>query len=159
MRHKKSNALHSRLLNLFRQPSFWLVTLLGNTALFSSTFIVFYLERDVNLKMQSPLDALWWAVSTITTVGYGDVLPITTAGKIIGILLMLLGTALFASYTALFAGALLSSDIGQMKQDIDKLEKIESDIKEDEASLEELLMKLQKTLERRRLDREPETKK
>ncbi len=45
-------------------------------------------------------DALWWAVSTITTVGYGDTFPVTPAGRGIAALLMVTGIALFGMLTA-----------------------------------------------------------
>jgi voltage-gated potassium channel len=38
--------------------------------------------------------ALWWAVTTVTTVGYGDVVPVTTAGRLVGAALMLTGLSL-----------------------------------------------------------------
>jgi voltage-gated potassium channel len=45
-------------------------------------------------------DALWWAASTVTTVGYGDRYPVTTEGRVIAVLLMLVGIALVGSITA-----------------------------------------------------------
>ncbi|WP_349827108.1 potassium channel family protein [Brevibacterium litoralis] len=49
-------------------------------------------------------DALWWAVVTTTTVGYGDLYPITTGGKIVAVVLMMVGIALIGSVTAGLAG-------------------------------------------------------
>ncbi|MFC1665452.1 potassium channel family protein [Pseudomonadota bacterium] len=40
--------------------------------------------------------AMWWAVATLTTVGYGDVAPITPYGKIIGAIFMIFGLGMFA---------------------------------------------------------------
>jgi voltage-gated potassium channel len=51
---------------------------------------------------------LWWSFSTATNTGYGDIIPMTFAGKILGILLMLMGMALFAMYTGLFAEVILT---------------------------------------------------
>ena len=48
-------------------------------------------------------DALWWAVATVTTVGYGDTYPSTAAGRGVGVALMLLGIALFGLLTASLA--------------------------------------------------------
>jgi len=44
--------------------------------------------------------ALWWAMTTITTVGYGDLVPVTTGGRIVGAGLMVVGTAIFGLVTA-----------------------------------------------------------
>jgi voltage-gated potassium channel len=48
-------------------------------------------------------DALWWAVSTITTVGYGDKVPVTGAGRGVAVVLMLTGIAVFGAVTASIA--------------------------------------------------------
>lgn len=45
-------------------------------------------------------DALWWAVVTITTIGYGDIIPTTPQGKVLGALVGLLGTVLFMVFVA-----------------------------------------------------------
>jgi voltage-gated potassium channel len=50
--------------------------------------------------IQTYPDALWWAVSTITTVGYGDVYPKTPAGRGVAVVLMLVGISLFGLVTA-----------------------------------------------------------
>ena len=45
-------------------------------------------------------DGLWWALQTITTVGYGDVTPTTTAGRLVGVVMMLQGVAFMVIVTA-----------------------------------------------------------
>ena len=42
----------------------------------------------------------WWAITTLTTVGYGDVVPVTTAGRTVGAVLMLTGLALIPTTTS-----------------------------------------------------------
>jgi voltage-gated potassium channel len=62
----------------------------------------FSLAEDVGKghRIDSFFDALWWSTATITTVGYGDVFPITTAGRIVGGVTMVVGISTFAIVTA-----------------------------------------------------------
>lgn len=48
-------------------------------------------------------DAIWWAISTITTVGYGDRYPVTTEGRVVAALLMIAGVGLFGTLLATLA--------------------------------------------------------
>ena len=64
-------------------------------------------ERTTGGSIQSFPDALWWAMATITTVGYGDIVPVTTAGRAIGFVLMLGGIAFFSGLTANLASLLV----------------------------------------------------
>lgn len=53
--------------------------------------------------IRSAPDAAWWAISTITTVGYGDVVPVTPAGRAIAAVLMIAGVALFTTFSGFLA--------------------------------------------------------
>jgi voltage-gated potassium channel len=57
---------------------------------------------------------MWWAIQTVTTVGYGDVVPGSTAGKVIASFLMLGGLSLFAVVT----GAITSAFVAQRQKDL-----------------------------------------
>ncbi len=67
-------------------------------------------EHGANKAVENPFDALWWGVVTLTTVGYGDVTPVTTEGRIAAMALMLLGIGLFGAITATITSYLLSRD-------------------------------------------------
>jgi len=69
--------------------------------------VVASVEGGENASIQSFPDALWWAVVTITTVGYGDMVPVTVAGRAIGFILMLGGIAFFGGVTANLASYLV----------------------------------------------------
>lgn len=62
----------------------------------------FTLAEDVGAdgRVHSFFDALWWSSTTITTVGYGDVYPVTAAGRLIGAATMVVGISTFAVVTA-----------------------------------------------------------
>jgi voltage-gated potassium channel len=65
----------------------------------SGSIVIFHLESgQPDSQINSRLDAAWWAVSTITTVGYGDMVPVTDAGKIMAIFFMLFGLAVLAIF-------------------------------------------------------------
>jgi voltage-gated potassium channel len=58
--------------------------------------------------IESPIDGIWWAWVTVTTVGYGDVVPATTQGRLFASLVILMGIGLFAMLTATFAAFFIS---------------------------------------------------
>jgi voltage-gated potassium channel len=69
---------------------------------------VFYeLERGVNPSLHSFTDALWWAITTLSTVGYGDMYPVTPAGRLVAIVTMVLGVGVLGTLAASLAAGLL----------------------------------------------------
>ena len=66
-------------------------------------------EVGINEAVASPLDALWWGVTTLTTVGYGDVTPVTTEGRVAAAVLMLLGISLCSAITATVTSFMLAT--------------------------------------------------
>nr|XP_027196700.1 uncharacterized protein LOC113791163 [Dermatophagoides pteronyssinus] len=59
-------------------------------------YVAFLVERDTNDNFNSIADAMWWAIVTLSTVGYGDRVPVTWVGKIISTMFTILGVAIFA---------------------------------------------------------------
>jgi voltage-gated potassium channel len=55
--------------------------------------------------------ACWWAAQTVSTVGYGDHVPVTTAGQIVGVLVMLFGIALVPAITSLIVAVFLNQQM------------------------------------------------
>ena len=105
-----------RLWLLAQQPVFIVLTVVGNFMVAMSSLLLYHFEHGINPRINSWLDTLWWAVATVTTVGYGDISPVTTIGKVIGIFMMIVGTALFWCYTAMFAGAIMASEAQEIKK-------------------------------------------
>jgi voltage-gated potassium channel len=66
-------------------------------------------ETSPNANILSAEDAIWWSVSTITTVGYGDKFPVTTEGRIIAMALMIAGVGLFGTLSGIIASHLLGA--------------------------------------------------
>ena len=66
--------------------------------------VIYFLERDVQPDVFGSIPAAaWWALATLTTVGYGDVVPLTPMGKVFGGVAMLLGVCMFALPIAIIA--------------------------------------------------------
>jgi len=72
--------------------------------LFLASVSVYFLERDVQpATFGSVPAALWWAIATLTTVGYGDVVPITPLGRVVAAVVMICGLGVFGLWTGILA--------------------------------------------------------
>ena len=92
------------------------VLVVGVLAVFMSSVLMVLFERGAAGGQINDLgDALWWAVETVATVGYGDVVPVTAEGKAVAVFLMLVGIALFGMLTASVA-AYFVEDTAQREQ-------------------------------------------
>ena len=94
-----------RYLEVFTSVPFIVLTCVGNGFILLISVIIYFVEQNHGIKTFG--DALWWSFATVTTVGYGDVVPTTIPGRFFGILAMIGGTGIFACYTAIFAGAFI----------------------------------------------------
>lgn len=75
-----------------------------------SSVAVLNFETDPASNIKTPEDAIWWAVSTLSTVGYGDKYPVTLEGRVTAVLLMTCGIGLIGIYTASVASFFLAED-------------------------------------------------
>lgn len=68
---------------------------------------IYYFERDAQPEaFQSIIHSMWWSLVTLTTVGYGDVYPITLGGRIFTFFVLMIGMSIVAIPAGLFASAL-----------------------------------------------------
>ncbi len=87
--------------------------------LLMASVVMYFLERDAQPEAFSSVPAtMWWGVATLTTVGYGDIYPITAYGKLLGGIIAILGVGLFA----LPAGIIASGFVEEIEND--KLSKL-----------------------------------
>lgn len=73
--------------------------------------VAYSVEEGETGSITSFADALWWALATVTTVGYGDAVPVTNAGRAIGFVLMIEGIGFFGALTANLASILVRGDV------------------------------------------------
>ncbi len=93
-----------RLLNLiiFSQDSFPVAMALVCALIFTFGLAGYAFEHAVNPAFATLDDSLWWAVVTLTTVGYGDIVPMTGGGRIIAVLNMIFGVLIYSLVIANF---------------------------------------------------------
>ena len=82
----------------------------------AAAFSVLAIEfRVPQSQIQGVSDALWWALSTVTTVGYGDVVPSTPLGRIIGMLLMVAGIGVMATLISQVSATVVESRLTRVR--------------------------------------------
>ena len=117
---------------------------------------VFYLAEP---QIKTIEDGIWWALVTITTVGYGDIAPLTTLGRLVAGTLMFVGLGLIATVTAIVSAKFIANYVDhhtnddvlekleELEDEIEKIEQIESNVvgklKELEEEIDELNKKIQ----------------
>ncbi|OAN46612.1 potassium transporter Kef [Paramagnetospirillum marisnigri] len=69
----------------------------------ASSTLLYFAERSVNPGFKSVSDAMWWSIVTLSTLGYGDVVPTTVLGKLLGSVVAVLGLCMFALPASILA--------------------------------------------------------
>lgn len=90
------------------QGAFTTVLLLAMLLVIFSSISILQFETDPNSNIRTAEDAIWWSYVTITTVGYGDKFPVTTEGRIVGVILMTAGVGLFGTFSGFISSWFLS---------------------------------------------------
>lgn len=84
-------------------------------------------ETGIEANIKTAEDAVWWSITTITTVGYGDKYPTTVEGRFIAVILMISGVGLFGTLSGLiasyFLGSQEQSDTNKILAEIQTLQK------------------------------------
>jgi voltage-gated potassium channel len=95
-----------------------------------------------NAQITNLVDAFWWVSATVTTVGYGDVVPVTEAGRLMGIVLMFVGISIIGTFISALGARLVGSRLRKQEtlehsttsliikkiNDIENLEKYEVEL-------------------------------
>src|SRR5262245_770412 len=88
-------------------------------------------------------DALWWGYVTATTVGYGDYYPVTTGGRLAGLIMLTVGVGLFATFSGFLANAFLSPQRRKSAETTPELAEIKALLDQQDATTTQLRAKLE----------------
>jgi voltage-gated potassium channel len=119
---KATKVLAQFILNRRAESAFLAVSLVSILLLVVSSIAVLQFESLPESNIKTAQDAVWWSITTITTVGYGDKFPITAEGRLIASLLMVCGVGLFGTLSGFIASWFLEP--GREKQDAELTELI-----------------------------------
>lgn len=125
--------------HLFGRRKFHYTALVASAVVILGALGMYVVESGQNRAVGSFGDALWWSIVTATTVGYGDLSPITTEGRVIAVVLMLTGIGVIGIFTATIASMFLEQDRHPAESVTERLDAIEE--------------KLDRLLTRQQLDR------
>ena len=143
-KYDQSSSVMNKTVSLFIASG--LIILLG-------TIVTYNVESQVpNSKIKTLLDALWWCVATVTTVGYGDIVPVSNIGRVVALFYMFFGISMIAILLSVITNTFYKRrfekeerenrehDINNLKNE---LMKMLSDIEEKQAKCIDLVTKLQ----------------
>jgi voltage-gated potassium channel len=117
----------------------WVMPLALLIVAFAAIFAWRFEAAESGAQVNSLGDALWWAIATVTTVGYGDVVPKSAEGRIAGVVLMLVGITVFGWLTAALASLFVENDEAAVDEELHrKLDEIAQRLSTIEAHLEDL---------------------
>ena len=102
--------------NLRPRTAVMLIAVSTTVIVAGSTVVAWTFDRR---DFGSPGEALWWSLQTVTTVGYGDIVPESRRGQVIGGVVMLVGIAASAVLTALVTSALFETVLRRQRADED----------------------------------------
>ncbi len=97
-------------------------TLLFGSVLMGGVAVLHFESQGEHPSIQTAFDAIWWAVTTITTVGYGDTYPVSQGGRNVGLAMMFVGITLFSINSALLSSWLINSLNRRKKHEVDNAE-------------------------------------
>ncbi len=103
------NDAMGRFYRAFRLAKEELALFFGATIvlLYLAAIGIYYCEREAQPEVfRSVFSSLWWAVTTLTTVGYGDVYPVTLAGRVFTFIVLMIGLGVVAIPSGIVASAL-----------------------------------------------------
>ena len=80
------------------------VAIVAAAVVFLGAALAYRAEHPTNPGFKTYGDALWWAIVTLTTVGYGDIVPKTTPGRVTGVMIMITGIAILGLLAGSLAG-------------------------------------------------------
>ncbi len=129
---------------------------LGTTLAISFVILVFsgFLISGIDPAFDNPIDGIWWAWVTVSTVGYGDFVPTTTESRIFGAMLILMGVGLFSMLTASFSALFIEKDerevIEKEERNIRRIEGLEKRLENIEDQLERALDTLERIESRKK---------
>lgn len=112
-----------------RAESAFLATLLLSLLMtVFASIAMLQLETGPDANIRSAQDAMWWAISTMTTVGYGDTYPTTAEGRLVAVFLMATGVGIFGTLSGLIASWFMSPAAQEADSDIAELKAMVADL-------------------------------
>jgi len=91
------------------------VSIIAFLIIISSSISILIVENVPQSNIKTAEDAIWWAMVTVTTVGYGDKFPVTTEGRLIAVVLMVTGVGLFGVFTGYISSIFVSERKNEKK--------------------------------------------